>query len=94
VFGSVEFVDLCVVWATRLILMLAGGVVLAQLRVGFSINVEASRGYSSHISQDVFTSVWVGGRLVFRVVFGLCSWSSVVWGSVSVVSVLDRFSVN
>jgi hypothetical protein len=62
---------------------------LAELSLGFgfSINVEAFR-VSSH---GVFSSTWMGGRVVFGL--GLL-FRLFVWGLVPVVSVLVRFSVN
>jgi hypothetical protein len=48
-------------WATRLIFMLAE----LSLGFGFSLNVEASCVCSSRSSHGVFSSAWMGSRVVF-----------------------------
>jgi hypothetical protein len=52
--------------------MLAVSIMLAHLGVGFFINVGASYVSSSHSRHNMYSSVWVGGRLIFCLGFGLC----------------------
>jgi hypothetical protein len=76
-------VDLHVGWQHR----------VGAVEVDFFINVGAFRTCFSDSCHGIFSSAWVGGRLVFLVVFGhgprccvLCVFS------VPIISVLSRFA--